>query len=133
MKPLGFSLESKFLKRAGLDYWDSVNLHIHESWSCLSINILPQFEEKIVLSKQAQLGTVSLFDYRVACDKNIAVIFGNEEVVIPHDIRPAVQSIAKCIYVPMNSSSIRSYNLSNTVALTVSEIRRQYFMCDSIS
>ena len=64
-----------------------------------------------------------MYDYDLSNFKSVALIFGNEEYGIPMNLVAEVSAYPR-LFVPM-SESIRSYNLSNTVALTVSELRRQ--------
>ncbi|BDR56741.1 tRNA (uridine(34)/cytosine(34)/5-carboxymethylaminomethyluridine(34)-2'-O)-methyltransferase TrmL [Xylocopilactobacillus apis] len=118
IRPLGFSLDEKHLKRAGLDYWDQVNITYHDS--------LDDFME--YLPKQARLFLVSKFadkmytdiDYTIECDDYL--MFGRETKGLPEKFMR--ENMDKCIRIPM-TDKIRSLNLSNSVAIVLFEVLRQ--------
>lgn len=56
IRPLGFSVDSTHVKRAGLDYWSEVNLHVHDSWTDFQTKCLPEFDHTVMLSKSARRG-----------------------------------------------------------------------------
>ncbi|MDY4949681.1 MAG: tRNA (uridine(34)/cytosine(34)/5-carboxymethylaminomethyluridine(34)-2'-O)-methyltransferase TrmL [Clostridium cadaveris] len=116
IKPLGFSLDEKHLKRAGLDYWQYLDLEIHESYEA--------FREKykegnfyLSTTKRSKIYTDIEFK------KGDFIIFGRESSGVPEYIREDIAN--GCIRVPMIESSTRSLNLSNTVALVAYEALRQ--------
>ena len=119
IKPLGFSLEEKHLKRAGLDYWDKLDLEIHEN--------LDDFFEKHNISQN----NVFLVETRTSTkytDVNytefdeVFLLFGKETKGLPKDLLQ--NNPDKCIEIPM-AAGIRSLNLSNAVAIVVYEVLRQ--------
>ena len=115
VKPLGFSIDEKSVRRAGLDYWDNLNLVIYES--------IDDFFEK---NKNANMYFVStkskktydLFKY----NNDDFFIFGKETKGIPEKI--LFEHYEKCIRIPMKGDS-RSLNLSNAVAIVLYEGLRQ--------
>ena len=118
VRPLGFSLEDKEVRRAGLDYWPRVRPEVWASWADVE-RALPS------------LGTPFFFTARgarrfqeVAYPRPAVLIFGRESVGLPEDLlarhRPATVSI------PMRDAELRSLNLSTSVALAVYEARRQW-------
>ncbi|WP_423409506.1 tRNA (uridine(34)/cytosine(34)/5-carboxymethylaminomethyluridine(34)-2'-O)-methyltransferase TrmL [Heyndrickxia sp. MSNUG] len=118
IKPLGFSTDDKMLKRAGLDYWEHVKIHYHES--------LEDFYEKnqggeffyvTKFGKKAH----SDFDYSVA-EKDFFFIFGRETTGLPKEV--IEENMERCLRLPMNEN-IRSLNLSNTAAILIYEALRQ--------
>ncbi|MCM0648383.1 tRNA (uridine(34)/cytosine(34)/5-carboxymethylaminomethyluridine(34)-2'-O)-methyltransferase TrmL [Clostridium swellfunianum] len=116
IKPLGFSLDEKHLKRAGLDYWQYLDMEIHESYEA--------FKEKykngtfyFSTTKGSKLYT------EVQYNENDFIIFGKESAGLPEYIRNS--NDGALIRVPMLQTSTRSLNLSNTVAIVAYEAMRQ--------
>lgn len=123
IKPLGFSTDDKMLKRAGLDYWEHVDITYHEgiqqffdAFPSGEFYFITKFGEK----------TYSSFDFSVP-SKDIFFVFGKETTGLPDDI---VQSNKDtCLRIPMNDH-IRSLNLSNTAAILIYEALRQQEFLD---
>ena len=115
IKPLGFSLDEKHLKRAGLDYWDQLDLHIYENYE--------DFLEKNPGAKVYMATTKAPNVYtEVSYGKDDYIMFGKESAGIPEEI--LVKHPDNCIRIPM-LSEIRSLNLSNSVAVVLYEALRQ--------
>ena len=119
IKPLGFSLEEKYLKRAGLDYWDKLNLEMHEN--------LEIFFEKYSAFKNnmffVETRTPKKYtDINYTKYSEVFLLFGKETKGLPEELLQ--NNFDKCIQIPM-VSGIRSLNLSNAVAIVVYEILRQ--------
>lgn len=117
--PLGFSIDEKHLKRAGLDYWDKLEIEEHAS--------LNQFFEKypveennmfFVTTKGKQVYSDDVFSNL----DEVFVLFGKETKGLPENILK--KYIDKTIRIPMKEH-LRSLNLSNSVAIVVYEILRQ--------
>lgn len=119
VKPLGFDLSEKKLRRAGLDYWPDLDLHIHESLACF-LEVLPQKDVKALFTTKALR---SHFD----CDFSRAgealwLIFGKETKGLPEGI---LASYPDDLYrIPMEGPT-RSLNLANSVAIGAYEAYRQ--------
>jgi tRNA (cytidine/uridine-2'-O-)-methyltransferase len=118
IRPLGFSTDDKMLKRAGLDYWQSVNIIYYDS--------LEEFYQKneggvfFYITKFGQK-QFSSFDY-TEVDKEYYFIFGRETTGLPKDV---IENNKKTtLRIPMNEN-IRSLNLSNTAAILIYEALRQ--------
>ncbi|WEV55017.1 tRNA (cytidine(34)-2'-O)-methyltransferase [Leuconostocaceae bacterium ESL0723] len=119
IEPLGFELDDKHVKRAGLDYWDHVQLVSHPD--------LPSFLE--TLKPTDQLYLVSKFanqdytqpDYQAAGDQYF--LFGKETTGLPEVFMR--QNPEKAIRIPQDDQQVRSLNLSNTVAIVLYEALRQ--------
>lgn len=62
VRPLGFDLSDKAVKRAGLDYWKHVDLNVHESVDAFVTNTLPGFDKVVFLSKEEKYGCIPLTD-----------------------------------------------------------------------
>lgn len=61
-RPLGFSLDDKAVKRAGLDYWPRVDVSVHEAWQDFEDNVLQHVDRVVFYSKQSKHGTVNALD-----------------------------------------------------------------------
>ena len=116
IKPLGFSLEDKFLKRAGLDYWQHLSPTIHASWEAFCEAEKPQrmffistHGEKSYFDAEYQLG-----DY---------LVFGRESAGLPQEFYEKYQDDMWLI--PMPGEFSRSLNLANAVSITLYEAMRQ--------
>ncbi|MDZ5474452.1 tRNA (uridine(34)/cytosine(34)/5-carboxymethylaminomethyluridine(34)-2'-O)-methyltransferase TrmL [Bacillus sp. 31A1R] len=118
IRPLGFSTDDKMLKRAGLDYWEHVNISYYDS--------LDEFYEKnaggefFYLTKFGQK-TYSTFDYSDK-NKDYFFIFGKETTGLPVEVRE--KNIDRALRIPM-TENVRSLNLSNTAAILIYEALRQ--------
>ena len=115
IKPLGFDLDDKKLRRAGLDYHEWVSVQLHES--------LPDFCAKVQPSRIFALTTKGKTAYSdVVFEAGDTFLFGPETRGLPAEI---LQDIGeRCLYLPMQPES-RSLNLSNTVAIVLYEAWRQ--------
>jgi tRNA (cytidine/uridine-2'-O-)-methyltransferase len=116
--PLGFSTDDKYLKRAGLDYWEHVQLFHHDSLDAF-FSAYPDGEFYYITKFGEQ--TYSNFDYSDS-EKDIFFIFGKETTGLPREITAAHPE--NCLRIPMNEN-IRSLNLSNTAAILIYEALRQ--------
>ena len=115
IKPLGFSLDDKLLKRAGLDYWKDLDVRVYESFQ--------DFLEKNPGAKVYMATTKAHRRYdEVAFKPDDFIMFGKETAGIPEEI--LVDHEEDCIRIPMNES-IRSLNLANSAAVILYEALRQ--------
>ncbi|GCD09860.1 tRNA (cytidine(34)-2'-O)-methyltransferase [Clostridium tagluense] len=116
IKPLGFSLEEKQLKRAGLDYWPFLDLEIHDSYEALR----EKYKDATFYYSTTKASKLySEVEYK----KGDFIIFGRESSGLPDSVRDSDPE--RCIRVPMINTTTRSLNLSNTVAITTYEALRQ--------
>ena len=115
VKPLGFELSDKYLKRAGLDYWHMMTLEIHESWQ--------DFTEKYPNARLHFATTKAPRDYCAAAyaDEDF-LVFGRETKGLDEELLSG--NYEKCIRIPMVPDA-RSLNLSNSVAIVLYEALRQ--------
>lgn len=110
VKPFGFELSDKRVKRAGLDYWKHVNLHIYED---IESFFKQHGDKKFALfsSKGKQ------YHWELNYEKDMFLIFGKESTGLPNSI---VEDHINSVYkIPINSSHIRSLNLANAVSIVV--------------
>lgn len=119
IEPLGFSLDEREVKRAGLDYWEHVDLRVWPSWEAFEA-ALPGLGTPWFFSTKA---TQCLWDAPLAASPDVVLIFGRETSGLPAELhhRYAGQLVA----LPMHSPHARSLNLSTTVAIGVYEVLRQ--------
>ena len=118
IRPLGFSTDDKMLKRAGLDYWEFVNIVYYDS-----LNDFYQKNEGGEFFYITKFGEkpYSSFDYSNP-DKDYFFIFGRETTGLPKDVIENNKDVS--LRIPMNEN-IRSLNLSNTAAILIYEALRQ--------
>lgn len=118
IRPLGFSTDDKHLKRAGLDYWEFVNIHYHDSLD----DFFAAYEdgEFYYLTKYGEQPH-STFDYS-DINKDYFFIFGKETKGLPQEL--IQENLDRCLRIPM-TDKVRSLNLSNTAAILIYEALRQ--------
>ncbi|MEM6836348.1 MAG: tRNA (cytidine(34)-2'-O)-methyltransferase [Cyanobacteria bacterium P01_C01_bin.120] len=117
VEPLGFELSDRYLKRAGLDYWPYVDLHIHSSWSAFLNSAQRQDGQLIGFSTR---GTKQY--NHILYESSDWLLFGKETAGLTSDMLAACQATA---YIPMFESGVRSLNLSASVAIGLFEALRQ--------
>lgn len=118
--PLGFSTEDKMLKRAGLDYWQEVDIMEHESFGAF-----------LNWAGERPMYLISKFAQRIYTEADLAsnvygeqiFLFGKETTGLPLDFMQAHE--ADALRIPMNDEHVRSLNLSNTAAILIYEALRQ--------
>ena len=116
VKPLGFEVSDRYLKRAGLDYWDKLDITYYED--------LQDFFER---NKEGDFFYFTTKGFKVHSDveypDNAYIIFGREDKGLPMDLLR--ENTEKCVRIPMRKN-LRSLNLSNSVAIAVYEVLRQW-------
>ena len=115
IKPLGFSLAEKELKRAGLDYWPKLKYKVYENYADF-LEQNPGARIHFATTKAQKVYTSASFgqdDY---------IMFGKESAGIPEEI--LLENQEMCIRIPM-IGDIRSLNLGNSVAIVLYEALRQ--------
>lgn len=116
IKPLGFELEDKKLRRAGLDYHEWVNVQQHDSLDAFIASQQPQRLLALTTKGRTVYSTAEFQDGDV-------LLFGPETRGLPADLLATLSDSQK-LYLPMQASS-RSLNLSNTVAVVLFEAWKQ--------
>ena len=115
IEPFGFEITDAKLKRAGLDYWQYLDVHYYKN--------IEEFYEKNKDGNFYYFSTKAPKCYtEVSYPENSYLIFGKESAGIPEEILR--QNLDKCVRIPM-LEHIRSLNLSNSVAIAVYEALRQ--------
>lgn len=142
VKPLGFSIDDKYLKRAGLDYWDKLDIEIHDNLEAFlnkygvgeGIRSYSEQQQSIASTKNKKKNipnnmflastksqqTYADIDYTKF--EEIFILFGKETKGLPEDL--IENNMKQAIRIPMKDG-LRSLNLSNSVAIIVYETLRQ--------
>ncbi len=119
VKPLGFEITDKYLKRAGLDYWDKLEIEEHENFKEF-LNKYPPENNNMYFVTTKGKKVYSDIDYSKLDE--VFVLFGKETKGLPEDTLKKYFDTA--IRIPMREN-LRSLNLSNSVAIVVYDILRQ--------
>jgi tRNA (cytidine/uridine-2'-O-)-methyltransferase len=119
IEPLGFSLDAREVKRAGLDYWEHVDLRVWPDWATFEAE-LPSLGEAFFFSTKA---TQLLWDVPLAPPQGSVLVFGRETDGLPPDLIARYRD--RLVAMPMHSPRVRSLNLSNSVAIAAYEVLRQ--------
>ena len=115
VKPFGFSLDNRELRRAGLDYWAEVRLQLWDSFNALQ-RAQPTTTRYFFLTTKSKRPY-----YKVRFQKDDFLVFGRETKGLPNDLLAA--NIDKCITIPLYGT--RSLNLATAVAIVLFEAVRQ--------
>ncbi|MCM1523665.1 MAG: tRNA (uridine(34)/cytosine(34)/5-carboxymethylaminomethyluridine(34)-2'-O)-methyltransferase TrmL [Ruminococcus sp.] len=116
IRPLGFEITDAKLRRAGLDYWDKLNISYYDN-----------IDDFFTQNKDGEFfffttkGSAAHSD--VSYPDNVFLIFGREDAGLPEDILAANRG--RCVRIPMRNS-LRSLNLSNSAAIAAYEVLRQW-------
>lgn len=115
VRPLGFSVDDRYLKRAGLDYWHLVDIHYYDSVE----EVLAAYPDapRFLLTTHAHRSYT-----RVEYTKDSLLIFGKESAGLPEAFRMSHED--ECIRIPMVPEA-RSLNLANSVSIVLYEALRQ--------
>jgi tRNA (cytidine/uridine-2'-O-)-methyltransferase len=116
IEPLGFKIDDKHLKRAGLDYWEFVDLRVHKSWN----HFIETAEPKTLwfFSKRATKSYTA-----PSYDDADFLVFGPETRGLPREMLQA--NAERALRIPMMGTGVRSLNLSNAVSIVLYEGLRQ--------
>ena len=114
IKPLGFSIDDKAVKRSGLDYWKDLKLEVHESYE----DFMAKYGEQRIFLATTHGGK---FYSEESYEPGDFIMFGRESSGVPEEVHNA----HKGIRIPMIKTSTRSLNLSNTVCTIAYEALRQ--------
>jgi tRNA (cytidine/uridine-2'-O-)-methyltransferase len=111
IQPLGFSLDDRALRRAGLDYWHRVDLWLHADWFA--------FRDAVARSRCLYFSANATRDYRDApFERNSVLVFGDEVHGMP--TRILEKHPDRCFRIPM-SGEVRSLNLASAVSIVLYE------------
>ena len=116
VEPLGFHLDHKSVKRAGLDYWEKVDVRVHESWDAF----LASLPAAAALKFFSTEGRKSFWD--AAYGKDDYLVFGKESTGLPKALRARYKD--RLYRIPVRKD-VRSLNLSTAAAVVLFEAVRQ--------
>jgi tRNA (cytidine/uridine-2'-O-)-methyltransferase len=119
IRPLGFSLSERRLKRAGLDYWEHVDPCVWPSWTAFESE-LPRLGVPYFFSAKTKR---LLWDVPLAEPFDVVLIFGGETAGLPPEVHERYAD--RFVGMPIVSPHVRSLNLSTAVAIAVYEVLRQ--------
>jgi tRNA (cytidine/uridine-2'-O-)-methyltransferase len=119
IKPLGFSLQERQVKRAGLDYWEHVAPRVWPGWEAFEKE-LPSIGAPYFFSARAQR---SFWDAPLGEASDLVLIFGGETAGLPQELHERYAD--RFVKMPIASPHVRSLNLSSAVAIAVYEVLRQ--------
>ena len=119
IKPLGFELSDKYLKRAGLDYWDKLEIEEHENLDEFLKKYSPEKNNMFFITTKGQK-TYADINYKTMDE--VFIMFGKETKGLPENLLK--KYIDRAIRIPMKEH-LRSLNLYNSVAIIAYEILRQ--------
>ena len=117
VEPLGFSLDEREVRRAGLDYWPRVDPQVWPRWEALEA-ALPDLGEPFFFSPE---GTRDLWSVRYP--ERTVLLFGRESAGFPEGMRTRYRD--RLIAIPMHDPELRSVNVSSCVAIALYEVLRQ--------
>ena len=119
IEPLGFSLDEREVKRAGLDYWEHVDLRVWPSWDAFERELASLGEPYFFSTKATRL----FWDAPLGAAENVVLIFGRETGGLPADLHERYAK--RFVAMPILSARVRSLNLSTSVAIAAYEVLRQ--------
>jgi tRNA (cytidine/uridine-2'-O-)-methyltransferase len=117
VEPLGFSLDDREVRRAGLDYWPRVAPRVWANWESLERR-LPELGEAFFFSAEAPRDLWS-----VRYPERVVLVFGRESAGLPMGMRKRYHD--RLIGIPMRDPELRALNLSSSVAVALYEVLRQ--------
>jgi len=118
VRPLGFSLDEREIRRAGVDYWPRVRPVVWEEWATLE-SAFSTFGEPFFFSAEAPREV-----WDVEFPKRSVLVFGRESGGLPDDVR--LRHAERFVCIPMADTRMRSLNLSTAVAVVLYEVLRQH-------
>ncbi len=123
VRPLGFEISDKYVKRAGLDYWDKLDIEEHNSLSDF-LKKYPVNNNMFLVTTKGQ-HCYSDVDYSKL--EEVFLLFGKETKGLPESLLK--EHLENTIRIPMRET-LRSLNLSNSVAIVAYEVFRQNSFCN---
>jgi len=119
VRPLGFQMSDKKIRRAGMDYWEHLNWQAVNDWS----DLLSQLGEEVPLYFLTKFAQKSYTEADFSQDKDVALVFGSESRGLPASFQ--MQYTEKLLRIPI-SEEARSLNLSVAAAVAAFEVQRQW-------
>lgn len=117
VEPLGFVLDDRRVRRAGLDYWPHVDVTVWPTWDALDAQ-LPELGRAYALTAEGELPI-----WEADLTGPTVLLFGSETRGLPTALRHRADIPA--VHIPMRASVVRSFNVSTTVGMALLEAERQ--------
>lgn len=115
IEPLGFKLENRYLKRAGLDYWPNVDMHVWPDWAHFLARPDRHPEERLVMTS-AKVRGQSVPMHRFVFAPHDCLVMGPETRGLPQEL---LATTPHHIYIPMRKGGVRSLNLSTASGIVL--------------
>jgi len=119
VEPLGFSLDSRQVKRAGLDYWEHVDVRLWPDWAAFEVQLHTLGDPFFFSTKASR----TLWDVPLGGGSGAVLIFGRETGGLPVELHERYRE--RFVQMPIMSPHVRSLNLSTAVGIAVYEVLRQ--------
>jgi tRNA (cytidine/uridine-2'-O-)-methyltransferase len=119
VRPLGFSLDERAVKRAGLDYWEHVDPRVWPNWEALEQELPAMGEPWFFSSKATRL----FWDAPLGSSADVVLVFGRETGGLPEPLH--ARYAERFVTMPILSPHVRSLNLSTCVGVALYEVLRQ--------
>ena len=117
IRPLGFSLDEREVRRAGLDYWEHVDMNVWPDWESFEKS-LPELGEPFFFTTKATRPY-----WEAQFGERTVLVFGRETGGLPQDL--VARYSDRSFLMPIHSPHVRSLNLSTTVGIALYEVLRQ--------
>lgn len=114
IEPLGFKIDDKHLKRAGLDYWPHVKVSVWPDWEGFLAGVAP---ERLVFTSSGNRGLVGTPYHRFAYSKDDAIVFGSESTGLPEALLAGQPNLVR---IPIRGC-VRSLNIANAASILLYE------------
>jgi tRNA (cytidine/uridine-2'-O-)-methyltransferase len=125
IEPLGFSLDEREVKRAGLDYWEHVDLRVWPNWAAFERDLRTLGDPYFFSTKATRM----LWDAPLGSPGDVVLVFGRETGGLPAELHEKYRD--RFVAMPILTPLVRSLNLSTSVAIAVYEVLRQRSAKDS--
>lgn len=119
IEPLGFSLDERQVRRAGLDYWEHVDIRVWPDWNTFEQE-MASLGEPFFFSTKAER---ALWDAPLGAADDVVLVFGRETGGLPQDVHQRYRN--HFLSMPIVSPRVRSLNLSTSVGIALYEVLRQ--------
>ena len=119
IEPLGFSLDERQVRRAGLDYWEHVDIRVWPDWSGFE-QAMASLGEAFFFSTK---GECAFWDAPLGAADDVVLVFGRETGGLPEHLHERYRD--RFVAMPIESSHVRSLNLSTCVGIALYEVLRQ--------
>lgn len=118
IEPLGFKLEDRYLKRAGLDYWPHVKLSVWPGWQAFLAGAAPK---RLVFTSSGNRGIMGKPYHHFPYSPDDAIVFGSESTGLPEALIEGQENLVR---IPIRGDHVRSLNIANAASILLYEALR---------